>query len=138
MKRSHEHCNHAKFKIAYHLIFSTKYRKRCLAGITESVEQSFRRAEGMQKKWSIKVMEIDRDTYDHIHLLIQAAPSCRVDEIVHRLKQVSTYDIWQKHRLYMLGFYWSGKHHLWTRGYFCSSLGDISEEKAQAYIENQG
>jgi putative transposase len=61
-----------------------------------------------------------------------------VDEIVHKLKQNSTYDMWQKHNQYLSKFYWSGKHYLWTRGYFCSSLGDISEKVAKTYIENQG
>lgn len=138
MKRSYEHCNHAKFKIRYHLIFSTKYRKHCLKGIIENVKQSFRRAESMQRKWSIEAMEIDREKCDHVHLFIKATPSCRIDEIVHKLKQVSTYDIWKEHNQYMLKFYWSGKHYLWTKGYFCSSIGDISEETAKAYIENQG
>lgn len=138
MKRSYEHYNHAKFKIRYHLIFSTKYRKQCLKEIIEDVKQSFKRAESMQRKWSIETMEIDKEKCDHVHILIKATPSCKVDEIIHKLKQVSTYDIWKEHSQYMLKFYWSGKHYLWTKGYFCSSLGDISEETAKTYIKNQG
>jgi putative transposase len=138
MKQSYEHYNHAKFKIRYHLIFSTKYRKQCLKEIIEDVKQSFKKVESMQRKWSIETMEIDREKCDHIHILIKATPSCRVDEIVHKLKQNSTYDMWQKHNQYLSKFYWSGKHYLWTRGYFCSSLGDISEKVAKTYIENQG
>lgn len=30
------------------------------------------------------------------------------------------------------------KHHLWTRGYFCSTIGEVSEAKIKEYIENQG
>jgi putative transposase len=46
--------------------------------------------------------------------------------------------MWQKHNQYLSKFYWSGKHYLWTRGYFCTTIGDVSEKTLQAYIENQG
>ena len=29
----------------------------------------------------------------------------------------------------MLGWYWSGKHNLWTSGYFVSTVGEISKDK---------
>ena len=43
-----------------------------------------------------------------------------------------------KHNKYLKQFYWSGKHHLWTRGYFCSTIGEVSESKIKEYIKNQG
>lgn len=127
--------NHEKFIIRYHIIFSTKYRKRCLYMIKDDVVSSMRRAESMQDKWKIEVMETD---YDHIHFMISATPSCRVCDIIRSLKQVSTSDVWMKHNDYMKSFYWSGKHHLWTRGYFCSSIGVVSDKTLKHYIENQG
>ena len=30
------------------------------------------------------------------------------------------------------------EHHLWTRGYFCSIIGDVSEQTLKHYIEHQG
>lgn len=56
----------------------------------------------------------------------------------NNLKQFSTYNLWKKHNQYLKQFYWSGKHHLWTRGYFCSTIGEVSEAKIKEYIENQG
>ena len=35
-------------------------------------------------------------------------------------------------------FYRSKKRALWTNGYFCSTVGRISEETVFEYIENQG
>ena len=32
--------------------------------------------------------------------------------------------------------YWG--QHLWSRGYFCSTTGAVTEEMIKAYIENQG
>lgn len=104
----------------------------------DDVKFSMKRAEAMQSKWSIEVMEIDSKLCDHIHFLIRATPTCTISEIVQKLKQISTYDMWQKHNSYLRSFYWSGKHYLWTKGYFCTTIGEVSEETLQHYIETQG
>ena len=85
----------------------------------------------------IKIMMQNIDK-DHMHLLIKSKPTISIETIVHRLKQKSTYLTWKNHHNYMNKWYWSGKYHLWTRGYFCSSIDDISKEKDISYIENQG
>lgn len=135
---NYETCNHEKFNMRYHIIFSTKYRKKCLGQISDDIKSYMKRAESMQNKWKIEVMEIDSVKCDHIHFLIKATPTCQISEIIHKLKQVSTYDAWQNYNSYLSKFYWSGKHYLWTRGYFCTTIGDVSEKTLQAYIENQG
>lgn len=47
---SYEHCNHEKFKIRYHIIFSTKYRRKLLGPIIDDIKASMKRAEAMQDK----------------------------------------------------------------------------------------
>lgn len=125
---------HGKFKIKYHLIFSTKYRRRCLEEIHDSLLVSLKRAEKLQDDWSIDLVETDKD---HIHLLVSSTPGVSPYEIIHKLKQVSTFDMWKSHYEYLRKFYWK-QHHLWTRGYFCASVGMVSEETIRRYIENQG
>ena len=115
--------NHAKFRISYHIIFSVKFRRKLLEPIHDDLIASFHRAEHMQDKWRILLVETDND---HVHT-----------SIVHSLKQISTYDMWQLHHDYLQRFFWK-EHLLWTRGYFCSSVGDVSEEKLRQYIETQG
>lgn len=130
--------NHAKYKIRYHIIFSTRYRKNLLAGkIADDVKISMLRASKNQG-WSIEIQEIDNDKPNHIHLLIKTNPTISPSQIVHRLKQFSTYDIWRKHYSEMRLYYLSGKHYLWTRGYFCSSIGDACTDTIYKYIKNQG
>lgn len=46
----YEHNNHEKFKMRYHLIFSIKYRRKCLGPIMEDVKASMKRVEEMQNK----------------------------------------------------------------------------------------
>lgn len=126
--------NHEKYRMCYHLIFSTKYRLRLLNPIKDDLFASFRRAEAMQKLWHIRVLEAD---LDHVHFLIEATPAVRIADIVHSLKQCSTYDMWRTHHDYLIRFYWR-EHALWTRGYFCATIGEVSEQRLMEYIENQG
>lgn len=123
---------HSKTRIFYHIIFATKYRKKLLSPIREQLFSYLKSAENGQFK--ISQMEIDKD---HIHFLINAKPSISPYMIVHVLKQKSTYMMWHNNWDYMHSFYWK-QHHLWTRGYFCSTIGEISEKGIRYYIENQG
>jgi len=124
---------HAKYKIRYHIILSTKYRRRILTPIKDDILSYMKTAEC--KDFQIETQEID---VDHIHLLVRATTNIAPYQIVHRLKQQSTYLTWKNHHNYMSYWFWSSKHYLWTRGYFCSTIGDVSEKTLRQYIENQG
>ncbi len=63
--------NHSKFRIRYHLIFSTKYRRDCLIGIEDSVIQVFRDIGDMSE---FDVIEVDVDT-NHVHLVVSSKPT---------------------------------------------------------------
>ena len=80
----------------------------------------------------------DPNKPNHIDLLIKTTPSVAPYEIVHRLKQYSTYELWKNHYNEMIKYYWSGKHYCWTRGYFCTSIGDACTDTIMKYIKNQG
>ncbi len=138
MDKKYQTLNHAKFKIRYHIIFSTKYRRKCLKPIINDIKNYMKLAELKQNEWQIEIMEIDSIKTDHIHIMINATPKCRIEEMIHLLKQTSTYYAWKNHHNYLSQFYWSGKHHLWTRGYFCTSIDDVSSSILKEYIEKQG
>ena len=129
--------NHAKFSIKYHIILSVKYHRRMLFPIIDQLKDSFKRA-SIGQKWKISIVETDKEKDHHVHLLVKANPSVAPNQIVGRLKQFSTYDQWLKNYDYMIKFFWDGKHHLWTRGYFCSTIGEVSEDRIKQYIERQG
>ena len=120
------------------MIFSTKYRKKCLKDISEDIKSYMKIAESKQNKWKIETMEIDLTKADHIHLMINATPTCQISDIIHNLKQISTFYAWKNHNDYLTNFYWSGKHNLWTRGYCCTSIDCVSETTLKHHIENQG
>lgn len=126
--------SHAKTKCLYHLIFSTKFRRKCLNDIYDVVIDAFRYCES---KSNFEILEIELDK-DHIHLMIKFKPSYSIEQVVRRLKQMTTFYIYEKEEQYLRKFYWKKKKILWTNGYFCSTIGDVSEETLRKYIQNQG
>jgi putative transposase len=124
---------HAKTLIRYHIIFSTKYRIRCLKGIRGEVLEAFKVVESNS---DAKILAIEVSD-DHIHLLLKFKPSLSIEQIVRRIKQISTKEIWERSREYLRRYYYK-KEKLWTGGYFCSTIGNVSEKAIRHYIANQG
>ena len=125
---------HAKTRLRYHMIFSTKFRRKCLEKIHDDVISSFKYAES-KSNFKILVMELDKD---HIHMLIEFKPKYSIEQVVSRLKQLTTNYLWKIQRDYLKKYYWKQHNILWTHGYFCSTIGDVSESTLKNYIENQG
>lgn len=121
----YERFNHAKTFLWYHLIFSTKYRRKVLDPIRDDLLGAMKVAQEKNGNFRIEIDEIDRD---RVHLLVRIKPCESIANVVHDLKQQSTYLMWQQHHNYLTKFYWSGQHHLWTRGYFASTIGSVSEK----------
>ena len=59
-------------------------------------------------------------------------------QVVARIKQLTTNYLWKKQGEHLRKYYWKQHHILWTHGYFCSTIGDVSESTLKNYIENQG
>lgn len=72
---------------------------------------------------------------DHVHLLVSVPPDLAVSELVQRLKGRSS-------RLMLEEFgelrkaFWG--RHLWARGYFVASTGNVTDDVIKQYIEMQG
>lgn len=125
--------NHAKTKLLYHLIFSTKYRKAFLEPLRNDLFNILKNIEKLYNTFCIEIMEINKD---HIHFLLKIHPKESISNVVRYLKQHSTYWMWKMHYDYLRQFY-RKEHKFWTRGYFVSTIGDYSEETLKQYIKNQ-
>ena len=126
--------NHAKTRLRYHLIFSTKFRRKCLNAIHDVVINAFKKVE-QKSNFDILAIELDEN---HVHMLVSFKPSYSIEQVVRRLKQMSTFYIYQEEHDYLKKFYWKNKNILWTHGYFCSTIGEVSEQKIIEYIKNYG
>lgn len=125
--------NHSKFLLTYHLILVCKYRKKLLVKYGEDIKQIMF---DISKKYDfeIKEMEVDKD---HIHLMVSSVPKLSPLQIVRVLKQQSTIEIWKMYKKELKKQYWI-ENTLWTDGYFCSTIGEVSSETLKHYIQNQG
>ena len=118
-----------------HLIFVCKYRKKLLVKFGNEIKQIFYDIAD-EKDLSIIEMEVDKD---HIHLLVQYNPTQSILEIVRHFKQISTYRIWRQNNNHLIlkKQFWKEKT-FWSDGYFACTIGNVSKETIQKYIENQG
>ena len=71
---------------------------------------------------------------DHIHLLISCPPSLAPSKILQYLKGRSS-RLLQDEFPELKKRYWG--QHLWARGYFCATVGTVTEEIIRNYIANQ-
>ena len=135
LQREYLSRNHSKFLLKYHIILVCKYRRKTLVGAVDFAIKHILLNIAEESDFCIEVMESDKD---HVHLLVSAPPKLSPLQIVRRLKQESSHRIWQHHANTLRHFYWSGHEIFWTKGYFVSSIGNVSQETIQNYIENQG
>ena len=84
--------------------------------------------------FSVEVCESD---LDHYHFLIRYIPRLSISQIVRRLKQQSTYRIWQLYPPLLRQEYWY-KNTFWSDGYFVCSIGEASPNTIRQYILSQG
>ena len=137
MRKLHTN-SHCKNLIMYHLIFVCKYRRKIFSNKDFAEDLKSQIIEiSKQYEFKIDTMDLDYSKPDHIHLLVRSVPKLSPLQIVRILKQIPNHWSWQNYENYLRKFYWRGKH-LWTRGYFCSSVGNVSADKVHEYLERQG
>lgn len=50
---------------------------------------------------------------------------------------MTTHLVWEREPQHLSRFYWKGKRTLWIGAYFCSTMGDVSDDIVLRYIQNQ-
>lgn len=121
---------HTKYSLKAHIIFVTKYRRRIFD--REPEELMYLAAES----YNLDIIRMETDG-DHIHMLIDFRPDMTISDIMKYMKQYSTYYMWKRHESVLRLYYWK-RRILWSDGYFACSIGQVSQEIIERYIENQG
>lgn len=117
------------YSCQYHVIWCTKYRRSVLENsIPERLKQLILEK---QDEYGYKVIEMEVMP-DHVHILIDADPRIAPNKIVGQIKG------WTSNRL-RKEFPWLKKRlpTLWTRSRFISTVGAVTLEVVQKYIEDQ-
>lgn len=122
---------HAVFDIKYHVIWVTKYRYQVLRG-----QIAVRLRELIRQGCEARGVTILQGSVgkEHIHLLISCPPSLAPSKIMQYLKGRSS-RLLQDEFPELKKRYWG--QHLWSRGYFCATVGNGTEEIIRTYIANQ-
>lgn len=138
MKRNLVSSVHPKHLILYHLIFVAKYRRKIFSDIQfgEGIKSELIKI-SEKYDFSIDTIDLDYSKPDHINILVKSTPNLNPVQIVKVLKQESNTWAWENYSNWLRKFYYKSKH-VFTRGYFCSSVGNVSAQQVEEYLEKQG
>jgi putative transposase len=122
---------HCVFEIHLHIVWITKYRRKVLRGDV-----------GTRLRDLIRQICGDHDvtiakghvSADHVHLFLSIPPSVTISRLVQRLKGTTAHKLLHEFGALRKQF-WGG--HLWARGYFCCSSGNVTDDVIKTYIDNQ-
>lgn len=124
---------HCVYKLNYHLVLVTKYRRKCInAEILKRLEEI---VTDLCKKWDSKLIEFNGEP-DHIHLLIELNPKIAPSVFVNNLKTVSSRLIRRDFLAYLKKYYWK-EPVFWSRSYCILTCGGAPLSVIKQYIEQK-
>lgn len=129
MNQSYRHTNTTVSLINYHFVWIPRRRRKVLVKevkkrLTELIYEKVSELDG-------KVVSLAIEP-DHVHLFLNCLPDLAPKQIMHRVKGYSSYVLRKEfpHLKRMPS--------MWTRSYFVSTAGNVSNSTIQKYIEAQG
>ena len=123
---SYRKTSHAVYDLKYHLVWITKYRKPVLRGeIATRLRELVRQTCATLDVYILS----GHVALDHVHLLVS------VSDLMQRIKGRSSRKMLEEFGELNRQFW--GRH-LWARGYFAASSGNVTDELIKQYIESQG
>ena len=127
----YRHGAHTVFRIHLHIVWVTKYRKPVMTGeVGLRLRELIREICGNSEVTIIK----GHVARDHVHLFVSVPPQVTISRLVQMLKGKSSYKMMHEFP-HLRKKFWG--RHLWARGYFCVSSGNVTDEVIKEYIEQQ-
>ena len=123
--------SHSTYDCKYHIVWITKYRKKVMVGlIAERTRELIRQ---ICKEHEVEILR-GHISKDHVHLFVSVPPHLAISKLVQYLKGKSSYKMLQENKQLSKEFW--GRH-LWGRGYFVATSGNVTDEVILEYIEKQ-
>jgi putative transposase len=127
----YRHGAHTVFRIHLHIVWVTKYRKPVMRGeVGTRLRELIREICGGQEVTIIK----GHVSSDHVHLFVSVPPRVTISRLLQMLKGKSSYKLMHEFP-HLRKKFWG--RHMWARGYFCVSSGNVRDEVIKQYIEEQ-
>ena len=123
--------SHSKYDLKTHLVWIPKYRRKVLFGeIAIRVRDLIREICFAN---DIQIIE-GKVASNHVHIFISYPPYLSISKIVQLLKGKTSHKLLSENKVLRQRF-WG--NHLWARGYFAVSSGNITDEMIMEYIKEQ-
>lgn len=113
----------------YHFVWCSKYRKKILVGKIQKRLEELIREKSKELDGEILSLAIGDD---HVHLFVRTTPIISPNKFIGQIKGYSSRILRQE-----IPEVKSRLPTLWTRSYFVSTHGHISDKMIQKYIEEQ-
>jgi putative transposase len=124
--------SHSIYDNKYHLVWITKYRKPVLLGdVAIRVRKLIRE---ICRSLEVEIIK-GHVSKDHVHLFVSVPPYHSISKVMQQVKGKTSRKLLSENRTLMRQFW--GRH-LWARGYFSATSGNVTDDVIAQYIENQG
>jgi len=122
---------HTVYRLHYHFVFCTKYRKPVLRG-----DVGVRLRDLVRQVCQAYDVEIVRGHIrpDHVHLMLSVPPKVAPSKLMQAIKGRGAHHLRREFRSVRRA---SWGRHLFARGYFVCTTGNVTDAAIKAYIENQ-
>ena len=121
--------SHTVYNIQYHFVWVTKYRYHVLEGEVKLRVREIIRQICQQHDLLIEQGHISKD---HVHILVSAPTHMSASQIMQKIKGRSSRMLQQEFP-HLKKRYWG--QHIWARGYFCTTVGQVTDQMIRDYIE---
>ncbi len=122
---------HTRFDLKYHFVWITKYRKTILGG-----QVGLRLRELVVEVCKTNDVEILQGpiSKDHVHLWVSVPPHLAPSKLMQYIKGKTSRKLAMEFKHIQKAFW--GRH-IWARGYFVASSGNVTDEVIREYIRLQ-
>ncbi len=123
--------SHSRFDIKYHFVWVTKYRKPVLYG-----DVGHRLRELVIEICKTNEIEIlsGHVAKDHVHVFLSCPPQLSPSKIMQYIKGKTSRKLMMEFQ-HIQKTFWG--RHLWARGYFAATSGNVTDEVVMDYIRLQ-
>ena len=123
--------SHTVYDLKYHLVWITKYRKPVMSGdIAVRVRDLIRE---ISRSMDVEIVK-GHVARDHVHLFVSIPPRISISNYVKAVKGKSSRKLLSEYRR-LSKMFWG--RHIWARGYFAASTGNVTDEVVAEYIRLQ-
>lgn len=125
------HTRTSVYDLHYHLVWVTKYRKKVLtSNMQHDVKQWILKISN-KYGFTVEAMEV---LENHVHLLVTIPPKYSVANAIRWYKGITGKWLFLKYPELKQQL-WHG--HVWSRSYYCGSIGQTTEAVVKNYVETQ-